>query len=153
MQRWLCQNGCTWPSGRRNYHCQWARTGRRGAAMLKGGTETAVKQARRNRDGDGGQIPAATGYAPQVGRDNWSDHQCRNAARAPWRIAFRGRYAIGNRRIDRHQTSIGMAGLTQPPRLLEFSNRFNLCYIHSSKTRSQKFPLTAVGDDNDPRNT
>jgi hypothetical protein len=35
-----------------------------GAAMLKGGTETAVKQARRNRDGDGGQIPAATGRAP-----------------------------------------------------------------------------------------
>jgi hypothetical protein len=64
-----------------------------------------------------------------------------------------GGYAIGNRRIDRHQTSIGMAGLTQPPRLLEFSNRFNLCYIHSSKTRSQEFPLTAVGDDNDPRNT
>jgi len=88
-----------------------------------------------------------------VRRDNWSDHQRRNAARAPWRIAFRGRQAIGNWRIDRHQASIGMAGLTQPPRLLEFSNRSNLRYVHSPKTRSQKFTLTAVGDDNDPRNT
>jgi hypothetical protein len=80
--------------------------------MLKGGTETAVKQARGNGDRDSGQIPATTGCAPQVGRDNWSDHQRRNAARAPWRVAFRKRYAIGNGRIDHYQASIGMARLT-----------------------------------------
>jgi hypothetical protein len=67
MQRWLCQNGCTWPSGRWNYH--W----------LKG----ANWQARRG-DAEG-----------------------------------------------RHRDS-GKAT--------------------SSKTRDQDCTLTAVGDDNDPRN-
>jgi len=39
----------------------------RGAAVLKRGTEAAVKHARRNCRGDSGQVAAAAGSAPASG--------------------------------------------------------------------------------------
>ncbi len=114
---------------------------------LKGGAKPAIEHLRRNCRRNCGEITAATSSATQLGCDDWSDHQRRNAAAQPGRIAFFHRRSIWDWGADRHQARIGPARLTQEPRLFETGHCHDLCDFRSSQTSRQHMAMLAVSHD------
>src|SRR5262249_5932639 len=114
---------------------------------LKGGAKAAIEHPRRDCGRNRGEITAATSSATQLGCDDWSDHQCRNAAAYPGCTAFFHRRTTRPGGPARPQPRIGPPRLTQEPRLFETSHCHDLCDFHSSQTSRQHMAVLAVSHD------